>query len=902
MAKSPRKSANGAAKTVSHIPSHSKGSRPRIGGKNFKVLNKQYNPTRRFSIVSTSSSDSDSNQNKRYNSDSDDSSLTAVSDGGNRASKSVSSFANYESNKSTASKRNRASRKTTSKAKKTYAKKRIPKKTVDWDPKIYQNYESSDSSEEEIDLGNLYSMMENPKNSKQSNRYYDNDDNDDSNSEEEDEEEDAEEVEDEEEEENDFSSSDDSDVDFVKLQAERKAKSMKNVKAMKRVPRDRNLEPKYSSSEESEDEVIEPPKPKPKARRSSSVSKAKFGRRRSDAVLPEDINFTFEFDDMNKFDSNAIIDEEDISLEADSDNLNDNQEEDIGEEVYFSDTELKLPNPAEKDGENSFNFDFDIQVPRINEDEINSDDDYEIDDNELLATLQADNDLDEFVGGNMNNSHVRNSSIGSYGDEEENDPFLQEEEKFLVNEFENNGFDDDDHIDIEDIEWSDSSNRNDLIKSFNNMTGDAKKQVVQYASDGSRSGSELESDSNEDEEDDYIDLINFNVPLFDDNEIPKKKYTSNNTSDDRVDSSQSKKKKKSKNGVRKGILTSEDDDEDDSYLWNYFFSSDNGNSSGEEQENEEAQDGSFDQLLMEELFNEMDKEESMKKRSRSVSKKKMNLGVDDEIGYEDEEQDYNSGESTDVDLSLPVSATKNNSGSKMAKEVLSSKTADYRPPVLGTWVTIDSQPFGIIDGLSTRTLSKADNKSKPRKSVVLPHNVTSDDLALGLDELLNISELDDADENEIKIWRDFSNQKKRVPLGAFRNKSILQHTPVEPDNFTSRYSYTSKSNNDLNRRRFSMSGHPTAPPPRRNSLKSNGIKKPAKLARRNSSVTLPNIENITPGQTIPSKLKRRRASIVEAVSEGYRPTKSGLFSENALADVEEVLGEDTDLMALIKSL
>ncbi|ODV78661.1 uncharacterized protein CANTADRAFT_40740, partial [Suhomyces tanzawaensis NRRL Y-17324] len=239
------------------------------------------------------------------------------------------------------------------------------------------------------------------------------------------------------------------------------------------------------------------------------------------------------------------------------------------------------------------------------------------------------------------------------------------------------------------------------------------------------------------------------------------------------------------------------------------------------------------------------------------------------------ENDYDSGESTDVDLSLPKSSNKSKLGSKMAKEVLSSKTADYRPPVLGTWVAIDSKPFGIIDGLSTRTLNskQLEPRSKPKKlpgvSVANAGTGTTSDLALGLDELLNISELDDDDENDVRIWRDFNNQKNLVPLGAFRNKSVLQNSIIHAENVTSHYNHTSKSNNDFNKRRRNSST---------SSYGSGTIKK----------------EN--------SKLKRRKASIVEAVSEGFRPTKSGLFSEHALADVEEVLGDDNELMALIKGL
>lgn len=76
---------------------------------------------------------------------------------------------------------------------------------------------------------------------------------------------------------------------------------------------------------------------------------------------------------------------------------------------------------------------------------------------------------------------------------------------------------------------------------------------------------------------------------------------------------------------------------------------------------------------------------------------------DDEDRYDDNA--YDSSESTDVDESLPRNTnTSPQIGSKKATEVLSSKTADYRPPMLGSWVTIDSKPFGIIDGMSTRSL------------------------------------------------------------------------------------------------------------------------------------------------------------------------------------------------------
>lgn len=582
-----------------------------------------------------------------------------------------------------------------------------------------------------------------------------------SDSEEDEEEEDAaQDDDDDEEDEEEFdSSSDDENVDFVKLQAQKRVRSNTPVER--------------------------------KRKDSTSIPKPKFGRRRSTAALPEDINFTLEFDDS--YNDNAIADS-DAEVSDDNDDfagkaadlvINTSlkntgveiEDEDLGEEIEIP--EVSVDQIADLDFNNQI-----IQAPKFNDDDINSDDDYEIDDNELLATLQADNDLEEFNKSGV----IRHNSIIS-ADEEDDDEkdFLKEEEKFLVNEFENNGFDDEQEDEIS----------NDPITFI--------------------------SDDEEEEEDDE-EVIDFTLP---DDIEDTKKYP-----------------KKSKK-------VSSDSEEDDSYLWNYFFSSDN----------------------------ESDTEI---KNEKSPVKQKVNSTSF--IAVVEDDQEYDSSESTDVDLNIPANST-NSLGSQKAKEVLSSKTADYRPPILGTWITLESKPFGIIDGLSTRSLSSAQSPNihrnvdrdrfKPRRSIVgTPH---SDDSALGLDDLLNMSELDYDDTDDARIWRDFNNSKKRVPLGAFRNKSLLQNSlnhSTEPLSSNVSYNHTSKTNNEFNQRRYSLSNHK--------------VNKP----RRKSNA----------GNNVPSKLKRRRASIVEAFAEGYRPTKSGLFSEQALIDVEEVLGDDNDIMALIKGL
>lgn len=936
MAKSPKKSrANSRGGSRSQAP-YNKDVPPKVGGKKIKAYKKNFvkPPQRRFSIADTSSSGSNSEsenggqynyyETNNYNSGSDsDSSLTAVTDNDEaEASRKGSVFFERADNEELYKPTKKSPKKSKQTNKNTYqptrsakksnniAKKRTPKKTVNWnqwdnqlnEDAISERSESS-SDEEKVGLGGLYSMMNHQKQTQS--------DSDDSESESD-------------EEEHDYSSSDDSDVDFVKLQAERKAKSMKAVRAMKGLSNQQ--EDHYQDDSDSEiSEPIPEKKMNRNRRRSSSMSKPKFGRRKSDVALP-DINFKFEFDDYNKFD-NAIIDEEDEEdepdgIEKDQASSDGDKEEDIGEEVSYA-APINKKQYASNDNDNNdnatnhnFEFDFDFntqlpQVPRINDTELNSDEDYEIDDNELLATLQADNDMDQFSAPNNTTTHTRNNSIGSYGDEEENDPFLKEEEKFLVNEFENNGFDEDDSVNVGSFDYNDPSDRDNLIDSFNVMTANQNKDVIQYASSAdSKSDEEYESD--EDDEDEYDDFIDFDAPLFDkDEEDDYDVYEEFKVNDHDSRKHLQHKKKRPKSRKRtNGIGNS--DEEDDSYLWNYFFSSDNSSLSGEDEENYRYDD-SEEKVIMEKLFKNMEKEN----RSKKLMRRKNKLMALDKNHYIQSDNGYESGESTDVDLSLPPSTDKK-SGSKMAKEVLSSKTADYRPPVLGTWAAIDSKPFGIIDGLSTRSLGSnatahnSNNKQMEprllsRKGIAPIHtNTTTDDLALGLDELLNVSELDDDDENDAKIWRDFNNQKKQVPLGAFRNKSILQNQLIHPENVTvpnnSSYNHTSKSNNEFNKRRYSLSNHQDTGSWRNNlATKYASVKKPVH-DRKSSLSHLPTPNLDSPNKNVPSKLKRRRASIVEAVSEGLRPTKSGLFSEDALADVEEILGEDTDLMGLIKGL
>lgn len=774
---------------------------PNYGGKNIKNL--PYKRDRRFSIVSSSSSEYSEETRKHSDSDSE-SSLTAMSEKDEQSALRKGSvfFQNAKLPRRT---------KAPSKAAKKRAPKKGPKASYaqvfesDKDDDLSDDVEDDDNSS--VGLTGIYSMMDRGHSNSNSESNSDSEDEEDNSS---------------------VSSSDDSEVDFVQLQAERRAnaKSHKSLKAIKALQKQQNA--------------------KDKKRRKSDY------RRQSELPLPDSINFKFDFDDAAN--ESAIEDDSDQEDPLNVIKPAQPEEEDVGEEV--------TQDLGDKQSYN-LNFQFDepiIDVPKIKDDELQSDDDYEFDDNDLLATLQADNDIEEFITGNpqdIDSSRSRQRLVSSVNEDETMDPFLEEEEKYLVNEFEMNGFDDENEI-------QDEPGKSDFAKGIGQPTFQDKVTEYDNAGDNSKSDTldgYIEDDEDEDEVD-FMDLMEFDAPLFEtDSKESESSLLDLKNDADTLDGPVSKsvspeKRKKSSHKKRKkprGPLDSEE--EDDSYLWNYFLSSD---SEADADVNAEPVDVE-EQLILEEILRQ-------EKETREAT-------YDREFSLEPlSDQEYDSGESTDVDTSLPKSG-KNQNGSKMAKEVLSSKTADYRPPVLGTWVAIESKPFGIIDGLSTRTLKSGQNTQKnPRtkgwKSISLGNN-EHEDSAIELEELLNISELDNDDENDIRIWRDFNNSKKKVPLGAFRNKSHLHqpHTVHEPI-----VNFRIKNDFGTGRR-----------------------KKERRASQSNDT-----------GHDLPdssvSKAKRRRASAMEAASEGYRHTKSGLFSANVLTDAEEVMGEDRDFMALIKGL
>ncbi|RCK64845.1 Transcriptional regulator IFH1 [Candida viswanathii] len=510
-----------------------------------------------------------------------------------------------------------------------------------------------------------------------------------------------------------YSSSSDEDVDFVKLQIARARKGLKSK------PKNDVAIASDSESESETEQADVSTELKPKPRRKSSI---KYGRRRSDAVLPE-LKFEFGTHDqgdeevIEEFHAAPVVNKEEEDLG-----------EDLGEEVEVNFT-ANIPLDA---------FDFDHQlmdVPRIGEDELNSDADYEFNEDELIATLaeNEDDDADELLNTPTNNNTPtqasRHNSVSSSNvedfddDDDDNDPFLKEEEKFLVHEFEINGFDEEEEIDDFDLFEADF---------------DTNKPIVKYESNHSSTS------------DDELINLDFNT-----------------------------------NTLKKNKNHHSEDFDDNTYLFNYFFSSEN-DSSGDEGADISMADA--DELFREgighpggplKIKNEDKKSPAEASEDSSYD---LHKTLFDNEGFDG----YESGESTEEELDLPQPNKKIQSFTKPSEVI--SNGADPRPPVIGTWVTSNYRPFKVIDGSSVLSLVSPQNH--PRKSIIVqsPHIPSSEDLAIGLDELLNVELIDDGniDENDIKIWREFNNdKKKKIPLGAFRNKSVLynnsnshHHSPV----------------------------------------------------------------------------------------------------------------------------
>jgi hypothetical protein len=269
---------------------------------------------------------------------------------------------------------------------------------------------------------------------------------------------------------------------------------------------------------------------------------------------------------------------------------------------------------------------------------------------------------------------------------------------------------------------------------------------------------------------------------------------------------------------RQGINQSvSDDEDDDSYLWSYFFSS--------------GESGSDDEST-----------------ERPSSRNGFHLELPDE--------EYFSGDSTDEDLSLPPQSHRKSVGSR-ATEVVSSSNTASRPPILGSWVMSSERPFGIIDGLTTRTLSPPETSQNhyfenqqqlpqhhdlPRRRKrgfsqsnggdSITNHSDSEVSEIALDEFIYTSDLDEnhSDDDELATPVSGWSMSNGVPLSAFRNRGVTNASP-----YTTNHHYAQRR----------------LPPP---SASSKPSSKKSKHSNNNNSREVV----ITPVRSVNKKLKRRK--------------------------------------------
>lgn len=747
------------------------------------------------------------------------------------------------------------------------------------------------------------------------------------------------------------SSSDDENVDFVQLTKQRRLKAMKAVKSLKQKinettssispsPSQSPVPNKLIEQEEPEldddlvDAVIENEERKMKGVDDDNLNLNNTSNMvdHSDAELNDDfenMNFDFSFDDTN--DDTDSKNKETVSAIEDSKNVLDKlRNEDIGE-VVVEDTTKGVE--SSKGTTNKIEEKkIDIDVPKFNDKEINSDADYEFDNDDLIQTLLKDNDDLELQ--NLDNS------------DDDFDYLIANQHKIDQNAVNKSSSKD---LSLDSINTDDAylmkEETQAMLEDFN------KTAKSQPALKNRRSSMYYQTQpfntTNDEELDDLdLDLLN-NFEQF----LPKQQamrrrssilnqtLLSSSSSDEsdinmsaNISIKRNKKlaKKKSKKGrkimnhepnahakdIRKMLgISNADSNFTSNYTSNAIVDSDD------------------DTKLLEYIFEDSE--------SDNISASTDNI--------------VDNGNETDEDENLPKRSGKI-LGSKHAKEILSSSKDQFRAPKLGTFIT--KKPYSVIDGFTTRFLQPLDgNHSVMQKAAAINKpdineaGGTASNSNLALDELINISEFDE-DYSNVELKEDFDDffGDKRIPLTAFRNKGLMNSSgsaaTTDLNASARRFSFT-----DRNQRR---KHHKSAKSTTKSSSKlSKPLNKPYKTKKStfnqpqtvtgvllpksptasfdntNDSTTsrihdstpvdevlligvdsLPfdgsyldphqsNFEITAPHQftsqrkrksmSRSSKARIRRASIVEAHAEGLRQTKNGLFDENIMDDVEALL-------------
>ncbi|ODQ47943.1 hypothetical protein PICMEDRAFT_15814 [Pichia membranifaciens NRRL Y-2026] len=748
------------------------------------------------------------------------------------------------------------------------------------------------------------------------------------------------------------SSSDDENVDFVQLTKQRRLKAMKAVKSLKQQINETtsSISPSPSQSpmpdqlleqEEPEldddlvDAVIESEERKMKGvdDDNSNANAISSVADYSDAELNgdfESMNFDFSFEDTNDDTANDVKGKHSVPPAKDSKNLLDRlRDEDIGE-VVVEDT-IKASNSGSQAVLNKVDEKkLEIDVPKFNEKEINSDADYEFDNDDLIQTLLKDNDDLELQ--NLDNS------------DDDFDYLIANQHRIDQNAVNKSASKD---LSLDSINTDDAY----LMKEETQaMLDDFNKTAKSQASLKNRRSSMYYQTqplniTNDEELDDLdLDLLN-NFEQF----LPKQQamrrrssilnQTLLSSSSDGEDINMStnintikRNKKLAKKKAKKGRkLTNTESSAHTKDIRKMLGISNADSNFTSNYTSNAIVDSDDDTKLLEYIFEDSE--------SDNISASTDNV--------------VDNGNETDEDVNLPKKSGKI-LGSKHAKEILSSSKDQFRAPKLGTFIT--KKPYSVIDGFTTRFLQPlVGNHSVMQKAAAINKPDTGESSGivnsnnLALDELINISEFDE-DYSNVELKEDFDDffGDKRIPLTAFRNKGLINNNGNTSTNELNasarRFSFTDRNQ----RRKHHKSAKSTTKSASKLVKPSNKpykIKKasfhqpqplvgalvpksPTSIDTIDSSIgkihdpasvdemlligvdSIPftedyldphhsNFEITAPHQftsqrkrksmSRSSKARIRRASIVEAHAEGLRQTKNGLFDETIMDDVEALL-------------
>ncbi|KAG0676714.1 hypothetical protein C6P40_001113 [Pichia californica] len=750
------------------------------------------------------------------------------------------------------------------------------------------------------------------------------------------------------------SSSDDENVDFVQLTKQRRFKAMKAVKKLKnQMNSSASPDPTNDGDAEEVEELDD-----------DLVDAVIENEERKMKGIDEDIeNTTLQSDNLENIDFDFSIDEEDEDEEG-KDNLNTSnsqivgkrkdvknvldqiRDEDIGEVIEDTSKSLKSTKSISSSTTNNTTTNkpdinkIEIDVPKFNDKEINSDADYEFDNDDLIQTLLKDNDdlelhnsdsdisdnddFDYLIANHHKIDHTnlinKTTSKDLLLDSTADDAYLMKEEtQAMLDDFDKNSkfqsaiknrrssmyyqnqpfnISHDDELDDLDL---------DLLNNFEQFL--PKQQAMRRRS--SILNQTILSSSDSDSEDNKRDKKISKKKLKKLRKLTNNNNNSNNTNIHTKDIRQML-------GITDSNFTS-------NFTSNAIVDSDD------------------DTKLLEYIFED------------SESENEQSANVHD-------------GNETDEDLNIPKKSTKS-LGSKHAKEILSSSKDQFRAPKLGTFIT--KKPYSVIDGFTTRFLHPVDgNLSILQKAASLKKfdNTNNDSINnnnnsnIALDELINISEFDE-DYSNADSKEDFDEffGDKRIPLTAFRNKglNVSSLSTNNPDISLSNRKFSFNERNHRKKLHKSssklksssssvLSSTAKISKPISKNMKNNQYqgalipKSPTSydsttdsninINENDTAFSTSNINNsnlsvdevlligveslplnesihsyphdanfeITAPHQFTSQRKRksisrsskariRRASMVEAHAEGLRQTKNGLFDENVMDDVEALL-------------